>query len=340
MYNTSGLFGGGRMKIGGGYNAGPTWGGAQPMAAPGYNMAVPPGFAAKDADGNAAAPAAGPGNTPMNAPPAMDAPMGNMMFQRPGPFTSVPFNQTFGGQPAPYADLTAQQLDARHVMNSGAGRFGSNMAARYGYAGGMAGWRPDSYTPGSQIPGYGYQPRAPFPGMYSGQQYMPKGQFGINPPPGGLGQPPSRMPFAQQPPRTGGLEPNPFAPPRTGGLEPNPFAGGVPPQPPPPAGAVGAKSGFTQPMMNLSGMDAAQVAQLMGTAKDDGQRIAMASAFQAAQNPHADSFLNNLYGGDAQRKTMQQRYLEANASQMPVWDAKNNSFMSQQDYYAKQMGWK
>lgn len=338
MYNT-GMFGGGRMKIGGGYAA-PTWGGAQPMASQGYGMSAPPAFMPKDGDGSVAAPVDPPMGGTMTAPPAMSGPSGGMMFQRPGPFTSVPFNQTFGGQPAPYADLTAQQLDARNIMNSGAGRFGSNMAARYGYAGGMAGWRPDAYTPGSQISPYGYQPRSPF----GGYGMQPKGQFGINPPPGGLGQPPTRMPGTgggepYMPPRTGGPEPNPYAPPRTGGPEPNPFTGGVQPQPVVP-GATGAKGGFTAPMMNLAGMDQAQVAQLMGTAKDDGQRIAMYNAFRAAQNPHAGSFLAGMWGGDDAVKARSQQWNEANASTLPVWDAKNNSFMSQQDYYAKQMGWK
>lgn len=169
-----------------------------------------------------------------------------------------------------------------------------------------------------------------------GGTMQPKGQFGIRPPAGGLtGQPTSRLPM------TGGAEPN-MGFPRTGGVDPMPTGmqppAGVQPQPVVP-GASGAKAGFTQPMMNLAGMGQGQVAQLLGGAKDDGQRMAMLNAFRAAQNPHAGTYLEGLWGGADGVRAKSLHFNEGNRQELPVWDAATNTFRSQQDDYYRQMGW-
>lgn len=78
-----------------------------------------------------------------------------------GPFLGRTFAQTYNGQPGPYENDGAQILDARNVMNSGAGRFGNNMGARFSFQGGNAPWRQDHNKPNQPIAPYGYNPQAP-----------------------------------------------------------------------------------------------------------------------------------------------------------------------------------
>lgn len=76
----------------------------------------------------------------------------------PRPWTSVPFMQTYGGQGAPYADLSHQQLDAWNQGQEGTGRFGANAAARYGFAPHQP--RPDTLQPGQAYYNGGMNPGA------------------------------------------------------------------------------------------------------------------------------------------------------------------------------------
>lgn len=136
----------------------------------------------------------GMGEPPTGAPtaptPTPDTHMG-MNLWRPGNFISTPFRQTFGGQAPPYDDLTAQTLDSFRMTENGAGRFGSNNAQRFNFAGGSQ-WRPDNMGYGPAIPNM-YNPRPPL----------------------GLNSPPPSM--------TGGMEPQPGSPPPQSGA-PGPAA--------------------------------------------------------------------------------------------------------------------
>lgn len=126
-------------------------------------------------------------------------------------FYGRPIQQTYGGQPSPYANVHDYIRDTWNMTGNGAGRFGSNNVSRYGFAGGGQ-WRPDTiwdisktthgpYAPnmygpqGMQPPQFGVPPWAQY-----GQQ--PGG--GISPPPGGNAPPGGPMP--KPPPKTVGSQ--------------------------------------------------------------------------------------------------------------------------------------
>jgi hypothetical protein len=127
----------------------------------------------------------GPGQQPAPAGPGSDPNRARAAFQGPpNTFYGVPFNQTYGGQPAPYADLGAQILDSFRMYQNGAGRFGNNMASRFSFQGGNAPWRGDVNTPRQPISPYGYQP------MFRPPQ--PQGPLAGSAPPGTPGKPPGK----------------------------------------------------------------------------------------------------------------------------------------------------
>jgi hypothetical protein len=95
------------------------------------------------------------------------------------PFIGRPYAQTYGGAPAPYADDGAQIEDTRRMTQQGAGRFGANSAARYGFGGGSF-WRPDAMTPGQPAPRSPFQPQPP---MTPPQQPNPTPMTGRPPAP-------------------------------------------------------------------------------------------------------------------------------------------------------------
>lgn len=95
-------------------------------------------------------------------------------FHRPGNFEGIPYWQTYGGQPAPYDNLHTQIRSLRDLYGMGAGRFGSNAAARYSFQGGNQQWRPDANPWGQPIAPYQYNPASAFPNMQTG---------GASPPP-------------------------------------------------------------------------------------------------------------------------------------------------------------
>jgi hypothetical protein len=87
----------------------------------------------------------GPGGSPETAKPTGSS---GFNIQGPGNFLGTPFNQTYGGQGAPYADLGAQILDSFRQYQSGAGRFSGNNVPRYGFAQQMPNFRTQSVGPG------------------------------------------------------------------------------------------------------------------------------------------------------------------------------------------------
>ena len=86
---------------------------------------------------------------------------GNMFWQM-RQWNGVPYNQTYGGQPAPFDNLHTQILNTMRMGDAGAGRFTGNAAARYGFQGGNQQWRPDANPWNQPIQPYGYQPANPF----------------------------------------------------------------------------------------------------------------------------------------------------------------------------------
>jgi hypothetical protein len=118
-------------------------------------------------------PPGGPGSDPTRPRPQGSG----FNIQGPGNFLGTPFNQTYGGQGAPYADLGAQILDSFRQYQSGAGRFSGNNVPRYGFAQQMPNFRTQSVGPG------------PAPG---------------GPPPGAPGAPPVTAAPPGQPPAAGG----------------------------------------------------------------------------------------------------------------------------------------
>jgi hypothetical protein len=139
--------------------------GASPMQFPGGRDAFMKGKPIGGKD-NEPITSAGPG---MQEPPAPTNNSGGSGFNISGPpstFYGTPFNQTYGGQPAPYADLGAQILDSFRMYQNGAGRFGNNMASRFSFQGGTPPWRPDVNQNREPIAPYGYNPmfRARGPG--------------------------------------------------------------------------------------------------------------------------------------------------------------------------------
>jgi hypothetical protein len=120
--------------------------------------------------------------------PSMSSALGIPM---PGPFLGVPFNQYGSGpQASPFANLGDQMLNLRHIMHGGAGRFGANNAARFGFAGGSY-WKPDSmgYGPAPTPPPY-MQPKPPLQQPAPPSLGAPPGA----PPPGTPSLPPSTGP--------------------------------------------------------------------------------------------------------------------------------------------------
>lgn len=170
----------------------------QGMAAPTNAWQQPSkmGFTTKEA-GNESG-----GGTPPEQPttPTADPQpqgQGGMNMWRPGGFTSVPFMQTFGGQPAPYADLTAQILDSFRMTENGAGRFGNNMAARFSFQGGNAPWRQDHNVPRQPIAPYGYNPGQQLRQPWNAQP--PGGSYPGGPGPGNGAPPMTGMPVPGAP---------------------------------------------------------------------------------------------------------------------------------------------
>jgi hypothetical protein len=179
----------------------------QPMGA--YSPYANKGFMPKDSNESYAAPpgdpsAPAPGTAPGTPPSGPQGPVGSgnwfawqnraatpgvPIWTPNGYFASTPFLQTYGGQKAPYADLSAQILDSFRMTENGAGRFGNNMAARFGFQGGTPQWRADHNLNGVPIQPYGYQPQAPLtppqppgaaPGAGQGQPPIPgKGPGGL-----------------------------------------------------------------------------------------------------------------------------------------------------------------
>jgi hypothetical protein len=156
-----------------------------------YNSAMgsEPGSFAGPAD-----PPAGYGGTPTpaGASPSMSSALG---IQMPGPFLGVPFNQYGSGpQASPFANLGDQMLNLRHIMHGGAGRFGANNAARFGFAGGSY-WKPDSmgYGPAPTPPPY-MQPQPPMQPPPPPSMGAPGAPSPGGPPPGTPSLPPSPSP--------------------------------------------------------------------------------------------------------------------------------------------------
>ena len=155
----------------GGSSGGTSFAKSMTKPAPGSTMSLPPGIDVNMANqlmrqyykgngneadmiDNAAEPTAGaPGGS-------TTAPVNPLNIPRPGNFIGRPYNQTYGGFPAPYADDGAQIEDTRRMTQNGAGRFGANSAARYGFGGGSF-WQPDAMTPGQPAPQSPFQPRPP-----------------------------------------------------------------------------------------------------------------------------------------------------------------------------------
>jgi hypothetical protein len=103
-------------------------------------------------------PPGGPGSDPTRPRPQGSG----FNIQGPGNFLGTPFNQTYGGQGAPYADLGAQILDSFRQYQSGAGRFSGNNVPRYGFAQQMPNFRSQPMPPGGPQPGApGTPPPAP-----------------------------------------------------------------------------------------------------------------------------------------------------------------------------------
>jgi hypothetical protein len=98
----------------------------------------------------------GPGSNPNMASPTGG---GFNIGGPPNTFYGTPYNQTYGGLGAPYADLGAQIRDSFNQYQQGAGRFGANAGARYGFGGAMP-WRPDTGGFGgfNPFPYMGYSP--------------------------------------------------------------------------------------------------------------------------------------------------------------------------------------
>jgi hypothetical protein len=284
-----------------------------------------PGFQFAEDDGGLYPPAQPPqgqqppSQQPSNSPGQYGGPLqpggppyAGIGIQRPGNWYSVPYLQTYGGQAAPFSDLSAQILNAMHMQNGGMGRFASNAAARYGYQGGVQQLRPDANPWGQQIMPYQWQP-----------QWNPPT---ANPPPSG--------------PPPGG--PPPGGPPPGG-----PPPGGPPPPRPPGGVGIGAPGSMYagQPLSSpnlqpLSGMDRAAVDRLMGTAGDEGQQAAIYNALRAAGNIHAGDWAQSRFGGLEGERTFSQRWNEQNAATRPVWDSTSGKFYDPNQWYAKTMGWK
>ena len=177
---------------------------------PGYTTGIPGRVTTKDNDGDGyipptapyaqppAAPGATPGTTPSTAgtPPPGTAPAPGPQsfggFYRPQPWGGIPFLQTYGGQPAPWDNILTQVQSLRDLYGQGAGRFGSNAAARYGFQGGVQQWRPDANPWGQPIQPYQYNPQES--GLVRPPQYTLPGQ-----PPTGGGSPPPAAPPATPP---------------------------------------------------------------------------------------------------------------------------------------------
>jgi hypothetical protein len=148
-----------------------------------------------DANGNviAAGPATPPAATPNAAPPPAAGGgygSGPVNIQPPGQYLGIPHYQPYGGQPAPYGSLHDQIRDAFNNNSTGAGRFGSNAAARFGFAG-PAFWSPDSmaYQGRGDASQRRYSPQAPL----QAPPMTPPPGGGINPPPA-AGGPPGQTP--------------------------------------------------------------------------------------------------------------------------------------------------
>lgn len=91
------------------------------------------------------APQGAPAPAPGAAPPAAttNGPAGyTTPSSTPSNWNGTQFTQTYGGQPGPYGDSGAQILDAQRQLSTGAGRFGSNAASRFGFA--PAVWQGDT----------------------------------------------------------------------------------------------------------------------------------------------------------------------------------------------------
>jgi hypothetical protein len=112
-------------------------------AVTGGNSAVSPG---------ATAPAGGEGNN-----------FGGFAPQK--PWLGIPFNQTYGGQPAPFDNQHTQILNTMLMGDAGAGRFNNNSADRYSFAGGRNNFRQDATPFGQERMPYSYQPQNPFAGF-------------------------------------------------------------------------------------------------------------------------------------------------------------------------------
>ena len=120
----------------------------------------------------------------------------NNMFWQMRQWNGVPYNQTYGGQPAPFDNLHSQIRNTLNMGDAGAGRFTGNAAARYGFQGGNQGWRPDANPWNQPIQPYGYQPRNVFqrtgglPGQQPQQPQQPQQGVPQQPAtPPGYGQP-------------------------------------------------------------------------------------------------------------------------------------------------------
>ena len=175
-----------------------------------------------------------------------------------GQFASVPYNQTYGGQPAPYNDLSAQILDTmrmsqllpgypKNPMSFAPDASGNivgapNGAGRYSFGGG-GGTFDGNYglLGGGKPAGQGLAPGAGGPPGANGA-FITSRAFTPGAPTGAPGAP--GMPGAPQggpamPPPQGGLlnPPAPGAPLNTGGFA-NSTAGYGAPTTPAPAGAL------------------------------------------------------------------------------------------------------
>ena len=156
-------------------------GGMQPEEDQGlYPPYLPPTPTPGASPPGAPAPAPGQPQTGGQEPAPGSGQPGGDMFWKMQQWLGVPYNQTYGGQPAPFDNLHTQILNTMRMGEAGAGRFTGNAAARYGFQGGNQQWRPDATPWGQQIPQYQWNPANNFgrtgglPSQFPQQGGMPQ----------------------------------------------------------------------------------------------------------------------------------------------------------------------
>jgi hypothetical protein len=137
------------------------------------------GPGASPAPGSSAPPAAPPTGAPAGGSPTAGA-EGFTGFAPQKPWLGIPFNQTYGGQPAPFDNQHTQILNTMLMGDAGAGRFNNNSADRYSFAGGRNNFRQDATPFGQERMPYSYQPQNPFAGFGTQPSGISGGFSGAN----------------------------------------------------------------------------------------------------------------------------------------------------------------